>query len=211
MNVPATEFGRQVAVDINRSSLCAHCSVAIRRRKFLVYFLLRLPPRFQPGQLQPRQHGDAWSDPANRRGYDFQDYLFNGENLVTSLFYSLRVDLPCFSFYSSSPRAVSEPKSGNVPSKSDRWQRRKTGSQKLEAQNSKLQFGEKVARGNWRQHEAAERRRASVEPRPSGLRGAAKDAAFNSVIVRLGVVKHSRCPGCTKASGAALPVNSNSI
>lgn len=68
--------------DINRSSLCAHCSVAIRRRKFLVYFLLRLPAHFQPGQLQPKQHGDAWSDPANRRGYDFQNYSLDEKMLA---------------------------------------------------------------------------------------------------------------------------------
>lgn len=68
--------------DINRSSLCAHCSVAIRRRKFLVYFLLRLPAHFQPGQLQPKQHGDAWSDPANRRGYDVQNYSLDEKMLA---------------------------------------------------------------------------------------------------------------------------------
>lgn len=72
------------AFDINRSSLCAHCSVAIRRRKFLVYFLLRLPAHFQPGQLQPKQHGDVWSDPhPNRQGYDSENYSFDEKMLAT--------------------------------------------------------------------------------------------------------------------------------
>jgi len=68
----------EMRFDTNRGSPRVRRMVAVRRHKFLIYFLSRLPAHFQPRQLQPSQHDAEYGDLANRSRDILRNYSFNG-------------------------------------------------------------------------------------------------------------------------------------